>query len=218
MSCKSKKIIRITKFFLIFFLYLHFTYICAIIMDKKKIILLGLLAGLTLVGCASMGEKLIHYNTNYKLGKINKIIFFQPSVFPEVEEIKHPTSQAFFGSVTEHTRLNSNIKAVPMDHALNYENIDIQYIKDVAQNNNAEAVIVPHIKYFKVGFGKYVFSNQVLVKLKLYDNEGNFLMETQYDTYKGKARLIGKAENSIKIGTKQALKLLVKELKRKKMI
>lgn len=187
-------------------------------MNKKKIILLGTLAGLVLMGCASFGEKLISYNANYKLGKISKIIYFQPSVFPEIEEIKYPTSQTFFDAVTDHTRLNSNIKVVSMDHSLNYDNIDTQYIKEVAQNNNADAIIVPHIKYFKVGFGKYVFSNQVLVKLKLYNHEGNFLMETQYDTYKGQARLIGKAENSIKIGTKQALKQLIKELKAKKML
>lgn len=187
-------------------------------MNKKKIILLGTLAGLILVSCASFGEKLISYNTDYKLGKINKIIYFQPSVFPEIEEIKLPTNQAFFGTVTDQTKLNSNIKAIQMDSSLDYHNIDTLYIKEIAQNNNAEAVIVPHIKYFKVGLGKYVFSNQVLVHLKLYDQNGNFLMETQYDTYKGKARLIGKAENSIKIGTKEALKQLVKELKKKKMI
>ena len=104
-----------------------------------------------------------------------------------------------------------------MDSSMDYDNVDTEYIKEVGKNNNAEAIIVPKVKYFKVGIGKYVFSNQVLVSLKLYDSEGNLIMENQYDTYKGNARLIGKAENSIKVGTKGAIKDLIKNLRKLKM-
>lgn len=187
-------------------------------MNKKKIILLGTIAGLLFVSCNGFGSKLLHKNNSYKLGNVKKIIYFQPSVFPEIEEIKSPTSQAFFSAVTEQMATHSNSpKIIQMDHSLEYNNIDTEYIKEVGENNEAEAVIVPNIKYFKVGLGKYVFSNQVLVSLKLYDQKGNFLMETEYDTYKGNARLIGKAENSIKIGTKNAIKNLIKNLRKQKM-
>lgn len=188
-------------------------------MNRKKIILLGAIAGLILVGCSSLGGKVIRYNSSHKLGKINKVIYFEPSVFPEIDEIKSPTSQAFFSAVTDQmSNYNENIKVIQMDHALDYENIDTEYIKEIGENNEAEAIIIPNVKYFKVGFGKYVFSNQVLVSLKLYDKKGNFLMEAQYDTYKGKARLTGKAENSIKIGTKEVIKKLVKDLRKNKML
>lgn len=187
-------------------------------MNRKKFILLGIAAGLVLAGCSSFGSKLLGYKPDYKLGKIKKIIYFQPTVFPEIEEIKPPTNQAFFSAVTDQMSLYSdNIKTVQMDSSMDYDNVDTKYIKEVGKNNNAEAIIVPKVKYFKVGIGKYVFSNQVLVSLKLYDSDGNLIMENQYDTYKGNARLIGKAENSIKVGTKSAIKDLIKNLRKLKM-
>ena len=187
-------------------------------MNRKKFILLGIAAGLVLAGCSSFGSKLLGYKPDYKLDKIKKIIYFQPTVFPEIEEIKPPTNQAFFSAVTDQMSLYSgNIKTVQMDSSMDYDNVDTEYIKEVGKNNNAEAIIVPKVKYFKVGIGKYVFSNQVLVSLKLYDSDGNLIMENQYDTYKGNARLIGKAENSIKVGTKGAIKDLIKNLRKLKM-
>ena len=69
------------------------------------------------------------------------------------------------------------------------------------------------MKYFKVGFGKYVFSNQVIISMKLYNAEGDFVMEAAYDTYKGNGRMLGTAENSVIIGTKGALRKISKELK-----
>lgn len=188
-------------------------------MNKKQIILLGILSGLILISCNSFGGKIIYYDSSYKLGKINKVIYFQPSIFPEIEEIKSPTYQTFFSAIMDQmNNYNQNIKVILINQSLDYDNINQEYIKEIGENNEAQAIIIPHIKYFKVGLGKYVFSNQILISLKLFDNKGNFLMETQFDTYKGKARLIGKAENSIRIGTKEALKQLVKDLRKKKML
>lgn len=92
-----------------------------------------------------------------------------------------------------------------------------KYIKEICLNNNAEVALIPRVKYFKVGFGRYVFSNQVLVSAKLYDADGNFIIETSYDTYKGNARLLGNAENSVKIGTIGMLRKMNKEIRRYKL-
>lgn len=184
-------------------------------MNKGKIIVLGVLVGLIFVNCSNFGSKILYYDQNYKSEKIKKIIYFQPAVFPEIEEIKPPTNQAFFSAVSDQMSSYSQVKTIQMDHSQNYENVDIQYIKEVGKNNNADIIIVPKVKYFKVGIGKYVFSNQVVVSLKVYDKKGHFIMESQYDTYKGNARLIGKAENSIKIGTRGALKTTLRELKKR---
>lgn len=215
---KVKLLILKTKLFsVLFYIFIkNLEYLCRSM--KRKNIILGFVAGLFLVGCTAMGGKLVNYTPNYKLGKINKVIYFQPSIFPAIEEIQSPTSQAFFGAVSDQmSSYNTNIKIIQMDHALDYENLDEEYLKAVGQNNEAEAIVIPHIKYFKVGFGKYVFSNQVVVSLKLYDNQGKFIIESQYDTYKGRGRLTGKAENSIKIGTKEVIKKLAMDLKKKKM-
>lgn len=186
-------------------------------MNRKKAIVLGVLAGVVLVGCTTLGQRLVYYNKDRKLDKINRIIYFQPTVYPEIEEIKPPTNQAFFSAVTDQMKLYSKMKVIQMDNAMEYDTVDIASIKEFCVNNNAEVAIIPKVKYFKVGLGKYVFSNQVLVSLKLFDKDGNFLMETEYDTYKGNARLVGSAENSIKIGTKGAIRKMKRELTKKKL-
>ncbi|MBP7173319.1 MAG: pyruvate decarboxylase [Cloacibacterium sp.] len=184
----------------------------------KKNILFGILVAVVLVSCAGFGQKLVYFNQNLKLEKINKVVYFQPDIFPEIEEIKSPTYQTFFSAVTDQMKMYGGLKTIQMDSSMSYDSIDVESLKEICKNNEAEVAVVPKIKYFKVGIGKYVFSNQVLVQLKLYDNHGNFLMETQYDTYKGNARLTGTAENSIKIGTQGAMKKMKQELRNKQII
>ena len=46
--------------------------------------------------------------------------------------------------------------------------------------------------------------------MKLYNADGEFLSESQYDTYKKNKKLIGSAENFVKIGTKGAWKEILK--------
>ena len=51
--------------------------------------------------------------------------------------------------------------------------------------------------------------------MKIYNASGDMLAETSYDTYKRNGRLLGSAENSIKIGTTGALKNINKILRKK---
>ena len=96
-----------------------------------------------------------------------------------------------------------------------YDSINSDVIKELCINNGAEVAIVPKVKYFKVGLGKYVFSNQVIISIKLYNNDGNLVIENSYDTYKGTGRLLGSAENSVKIGTSNVIKNMISELRNK---
>ena len=54
------------------------------------------------------------------------------------------------------------------------------------------------------------------VSMKLYDADGNFLAESDYDTYKKNARILGSAENSIKIGTEGVMNFISKDLTKSK--
>ena len=146
--------------------------------------------------------------------KIQNVIYFNPEVFPDIEEIKEPTYSAFYGAVSDRISHFRNYKMLRVDTNLPFDSIDVKALKEFCNNNNAQFAVVPKVKYFKVGLGKYVFSNQVIVSLKLYDSTGNFLTETDYDTYKKNARLLGSAENSIKIGTTGAMKGLGKNLRK----
>ena len=142
-------------------------------------------------------------------------LYFSPEVFPNIEEIKQPTNEAFFTAISDRTANQKNNHMLAGDISLVFDSISPDSIVEYCRNNNADFAIVPKVKYFKVGLGKYIFSNQVVVSMKLFDKNGNFLTESTYDTYKKNMRLLGKAENSIKIGTEGAMKALLRNLRNK---
>lgn len=147
--------------------------------------------------------------------KTYNILYFNPEIFPDIEEIKEPTYTAFFSALSDHISLSSQHKLLRVDYDVPFDAPDSTLIAEFCENNNAQFAVIPKVKYFKVGFGKYVFSNQVIVSMKIYSAIGTLLAETSYDTYRKNGRLLGSAENSIKIGTFGALKNLNKILRKK---
>ncbi|MFC4413664.1 pyruvate decarboxylase [Kaistella carnis] len=147
--------------------------------------------------------------------KTYNILYFNPEIFPDIEEIKEPTYTAFFSALSDHISLSSQHKLLRVDYDVPFDAPDSTLIAEFCENNNAQFAVIPKVKYFKVGFGKYVFSNQVIVSMKIYSATGTLLAETSYDTYRKNGRLLGSAENSIKIGTFGALKNLNKILRKK---
>lgn len=147
-----------------------------------------------------------------KAEKLQSILYFNPEVFPNIDEIKEPTYSAFYSAVSEKMPLYRNFKMLRVDSEIPFDDQDSTLISEFCMNNNAQFAIVPKVKYFKVGIGKYVFSNQVIVSMKLFDAAGNFLAEADYDTFKKNSRILGSAENSIKIGTSGAMKNIGKKL------
>lgn len=146
--------------------------------------------------------------------KIKKVLYFNPEVEPEVEEIKEPTNHAFFSAVSDNISTFRKNKMLRSEVQVSYDSIDAKTISEYCKNNDADFAVVPKVKYFKVGLGKYVFSNQVIVSMKLFDAEGNLITSSDYDTYRKNMRLLGSAENSIKIGTNGAIKSILKQLRK----
>lgn len=179
----------------------------------KKTVFLAIVAGVILLSCKSWGSKSIIGNESIKLKKIQKIVYFSPEVFPNYEGIRGPTNKAFFNTVTNELKNYGDYKILRVDTPILYDSVDVQTIKDYCLNNNAELAVVPKVKYFKVGIGKYVFSNQVIISMKLFNNDGELVAENSFDTYKGKGRLLGSAENSVNIGTANVIRNLVTALK-----
>lgn len=151
----------------------------------------------------------------YKASKTYQILYFNPEIFPNIPEIMEPTYLAFFSALSDHLSSSETNKLLRVDYNIDYSNPEPELISEFCENNNAQFAVIPKVKYFKVGFGKYVFSNQVIVSMKIYEANGILLAETSYDTYRKKGRLLGSAENSIKIGTFGALKNLNKILRKK---
>lgn len=146
--------------------------------------------------------------------KIKKILYFNPEVEPDVEEIKEPTNHAFFSAVSDNVSALRKSKMMRSEVQVSYDSIDSKTIIEYSKNNDMDFVIVPKVKYFKVGIGKYVFSNQVIVSMKLFDAKGNLIAHSEYNTYRKNMRLLGSTENSIKIGTNGAMKGILKELRK----
>lgn len=147
---------------------------------------------------------------------IQNILYFNPEVEPDIEEIKEPTNLAFFSAVSNNIGLHRKSKMIKTEIQMPFDTADQQTIADYASNNDADLVTVSKVKYFKVGLGKYVFSNQVIVSMKLFDKSGKLITESSYDTYRKNMRMLGSAENSIKIGTAGALKAIFKNLRKLK--
>ena len=179
---------------------------------KKTFILVGALA-LVVLGVQRLNAQ---KNDAIKPSEIRekRTIYFTPEVFPPVEEIQEPTNVAFFSAVSDNISQAKSNKMIRADLPVKFDSIDAKTIEEYCKNNEADFAIVPKVKYFKVGLGKYVFSNQVVVSMKLFDAKGNLITETDYDTYKKNMRLLGSAENSVKIGAGGAMKRLMKNLRK----
>lgn len=141
------------------------------------------------------------------------VLYFSPEVYPNIPEIQGPSNFAFFSAVSDKVARNRQIKMDKVDSTMPFDDVDVDAIKEMCKNNGSDLVVVPRIKYFKVGFGKYVFSNQVVVSMKVYNAKGQLLKETSYDTFRKNKRMIGNTENSIKIGTVGAMNDIMKEIK-----
>lgn len=183
----------------------------------KKVLIFSLTAGIILIGCKSLGSTLLKLNNSIKLKHVDRIVYFDPEVYPDYEGIKEPTSNAFYSAVSDELKKYGKFRILHIDSPIKYDSIDTEMVKELCTNNGAEVAIIPKVKYFKVGLGKYVFSNQVIVSMKLYNNDGNLVIENSYDTYKGSGRLLGSAENSVRIGTSHVIKNMISELRRRNM-
>lgn len=175
----------------------------------RKIILFTTVSTFLLIGAISVKAQ---KNAD---SKTKKILYFNPEVEPDIEEIKEPTNLAFFTAVSDNFSGRKN-KMLRAEVQIPFDSIEKQTITDYCMNNDADFAVVPKVRYFKVGIGKYVFSNQVVVSMKLFDSGGNLITEADYDTYRKNMRLLGSTENSIKIGTEGAIKDILKKLRKLK--
>lgn len=192
-------------------LFLYYT-----IKMKKFLLPLFLIAAGTIVLTSCIGissTSQFAENSQVLPHDTHRIVYFNPEVYPDVEEIKFLSYQAFFDGVTEKLGKFKHLKITRVETPLAYDSIDVETIKEICLHNDSDLAVVPKIKYFKVGLGKYVFSNQVVISMKMFDSKGNLITETSYDTYRKNKRMLGSTTNSIKIGTEGAMNDIIKEIR-----
>lgn len=180
----------------------------------KKIIVPVLLISLGAVVLYSCKSFSLQNETLLNLvNKEHKVLYFNPEIYPNIEEIKSPTYQTFFDEVSNKFSKQNKLKYIRLNTEQSFDSIDIQSIKEICKNNEADFAVVPKIKYFKIGIGKYVFSNQVEIGMKVYDAKGTLLVESSYNTFKRNKRILGNTANSIKKGTNGAMNDIIKEIR-----
>lgn len=184
---------------------------------NKKLLRSVVLITLLVAAHQYRGQLLAYHGLQDSGGqRVNKILYFNPEVYPALPEIVEPTNTAFFSAVSNRLSGSMSNKMIRADNPMEYDSVDAQTVRDFCKNNGADFAIVPKVKYFKVGLGQYVFSNQVEISMKLYDAEGHFISESSYNTYRRNMRMLGSAENSIKIGTNGAIRDMIKNLRKAK--
>ncbi len=196
-------------------------YFCIISTKMKKLLLPILLiaaSAAVLKSCmnVSAADGGSFLNQNLDAQDVQNVLFFNPEIDPGIEEIRFPSYQSFFDGVTQEFSKSKNVVVNRVETPMEFDSVDIETLKEICKINNFDLAVVPKIKYFKVGFGKYVLSNQVIVSLKMYNSNGELLSETSYDTYRKNKRILGSTENSIKIGTTGALNEIRKFLRKNK--
>ncbi|MDO5616308.1 MAG: pyruvate decarboxylase [Cruoricaptor ignavus] len=185
---------------------------------KKILLPIALItAGAIIIsGCMSVSAQKNNLTNN--LGNLEnkyQVVYFNPEINPDVEEIKQASYLAFFNGVSNKMSKYNQLKMLRVNTEMPFDSVDVNTIKEICKNNNSEIAIVPKIKYFKVGIGKYVFSNQVVVSMKVFDAEGNLISEASHDTFKRNKRMLGSTENSIKIGTEGVMNDIIKNIRQK---
>lgn len=139
------------------------------------------------------------------------VLYTNPTIEPPLEEIIAPTTLEFFDVVTHRFSDSKNLKLIRSKAEVVEEGDFAKNIQELGENNGADYVVVPKLKFFKVGIGRYVFSSQVEVCLSLYSPEGQLISSETYNTFKNDKRIFGSAENSIRKATQGALKGLRKK-------
>lgn len=186
-------------------------------MKKNRLFLLTattlLLGGIVLLRAQTLANNAAIPDADLQ-ARTKKVIYFNPEIYPNIEEIKEPTNLAFFSAVSDRVAGMHSNRMIRVESPIEYDNVDAAAIREFCKNNNADFAVIPKVKYFKLGIGQYVFSNQVVVSMKLYDAQGNYISESSYDTYRRNMRMLGSTENSVKIGTGGAMKDMLKDLRK----
>lgn len=148
-------------------------------------------------------------------GKKREVFLYTPlHIVPAVEEIREVTESYFFEAISDEVSRYTHWKLLRTEGIIDENSKDIsRQISELCMHNGANYAIIPKITFFKVGFGKYIFSSQVIVTLLVYNSDGEYCISVSYDTFKKKGRLFGSAEHSIRKGVKGAFRQLSKRIK-----
>jgi len=99
--------------------------------DMKKILFCGLAASLIIISCKNLGSTLVKLNHSIKLKHVDRIVYFDPEVYPNFEEIKEPTNNVIYSAVSDELKNYGNYKIMHINNAnIKYDSVDVNMIKE----------------------------------------------------------------------------------------
>ena len=100
-------------------------------------------AFILLTGCRSVSAQNSVFNRDLK---IQNVIYFNPEVFPDIDEIKEPTYSAFYSAVSDRISHFRNYKMLRVDANLTFDSADVKTLKELSNNSTRESSTSSELK------------------------------------------------------------------------
>jgi hypothetical protein len=173
------------------------------------------LIAIVLASCAAVGTKTL-YKSDLK-PEILKIGVTDIAHKDELSYIFPQTNKKFKESVDLFAAENATYKVVFLHSEMDYENPNKELIVNKCKYYNLDAILISRLRFihvtYTVMFAPIAQNYDTEVEMKLIDRNGNLILNTRHNTYKGNSYMTPPpAERTVMDGAKGALKRIYTEL------
>jgi hypothetical protein len=173
------------------------------------------LTAILLTSCAAVGTK-----TLYKAPLHPEIVNIGVTDVHNKEELSDiflETNEKFKESVELFTKEEDVYKVVFLNSEMDYENPNKDLIAQKCNLFNIDAVLISRLRFIHVTYSMMFVpiaqNYDTEVEMKLLDKDGNLILSTRHNTYKGNSYMtLPTADRTVMDGTKGALKRIYIEL------
>jgi hypothetical protein len=168
-----------------------------------------------LTSCAAIGTKTL-YNSPSK-PKILKIGVADLYDNEQLSYIFPETNETFKRSIQQVTKEKGSYSVVLFNKEMDFDNPNKELIVNKCALYGIDAVLISRLKFIHVKYTMMFVpigqNYDTEVEMKLIDKNGNLILSTRHNTYKGNSyATFPTAETTIMDGTKGALKRIYSEL------
>lgn len=173
----------------------------------------------SLTSCAAIGTKTLYKsNINHDIVRIGVTDIHNKE---ELSDIFPETNETFLESIQLFTKENDLYKVVLLKSELDYENPDKEMIINKCNLYKVDAVLISRLRFihvtYSVMFVPIAQNYDTEVEMKLFDKNGNLVVSTSHNTYKGNSYMMSPpAERTVTDGARGALKRIYTELDKMK--
>jgi len=194
------------------------------LLNITKVIVGILIFSTIFSGCAAIGTTTIYKTNTLNSYNFKKLGYSQLAREERLNKIRPFTSRIYQVAIEDYCSNQAlKIEKHDLPNFEKIENVDTTEIIKICIDNDLDGYICTQIKY-KFVDNYYDFiplgkSEDTFVEMKLYDNHGKLIIYTKHNTSAGNSYMMPpKAEKTVRDGTVGALKQIMKEIKRSKIV